>query len=134
MTVADKLLTKKKGVAGYGGLGALYQASDGSLYHVQGLSAEELDGLYEDEAVHGVDADDLDGFAADEELRGVAQYPEIQGIDDGATGPLYGEDDVHGYVPEDRVGGLQAYVPVQPAKTRMFDPSRETPDIWKPLW
>ena len=36
LTVADKLLTKKQGVAGYEGLGALYQASDGSLYQVQG--------------------------------------------------------------------------------------------------
>ena len=49
LTVADKLLTKKPAVAGYEGLGALYLASDGSLYQVHGMDEDELRGLYEPE-------------------------------------------------------------------------------------
>ena len=55
--VAEKALTKP----GVAGLGALYAAPDGTVYQVQGLEAEDLDGLYADE--------ELRGFAADEELR-----------------------------------------------------------------
>ena len=29
---------------------------------------------------------------------------------------------------------LQAYVPDKPPQTRVFDPTREPPDNWKPLW
>ena len=47
--MADKLLKRKKGVAGYDGFGALYAAPDGSLYQVQGLAEEELQGFAEDE-------------------------------------------------------------------------------------
>ena len=51
------------------------------------------------------------GFAADEELRGM-----------------------EGYVREDAVSGLEAYVPVQPPATRWFKSPTEVPDLWKPLW
>src|SRR5918999_2996001 len=41
---------KQAGVAGYEGIGALYEGPDGSLYHVQGLAEdEELRGVGEDE-------------------------------------------------------------------------------------
>jgi hypothetical protein len=41
---------RRAGVAGYGGLGALYQASDGTLYQMQGFAEdEELRGLGQDE-------------------------------------------------------------------------------------
>jgi hypothetical protein len=41
---------RRAGVAGYGGLGALYQASDGTFYQMQGFAEdEELRGLGQDE-------------------------------------------------------------------------------------
>ena len=72
--VAGKLLKRKKGVAGYDGLGALYAAPDGSLYQVQGLAEEELQGFAEDE--------ELKGFAEDEELRGLDEDEELRGLDE----------------------------------------------------
>ena len=155
--VAEKALTKP-GVAGYDGLGALYAAPDGTVYQVQGLAAEDLDGLYADEELRGFAADEeLRGFAADEELRGFAEDEELRGFaeDDELRGldqdqelrgfaadeelrgladdeELRGLD--QGYVREAAVNGLEAYVPVQPAKTRWFVRPTETPEIWKPLW
>src|SRR5262245_31212128 len=120
LDVAGKLL-KKPGVSGYGGLGALYATSDGTVYQVQGLAAEDLDGLYADEELGGFAADEeLGGFAADEELRGFAADEELRGME--------------GYVREGAVSGLEAYVPVQPPATRWFKSPTEVPDLWKPLW
>jgi hypothetical protein len=130
LTVADKLLTRK-GVSGYD-LGALYQAPDGSLFQVQGFASDDLDGSFDNDGFDGLYADELDGPVVDGELEGPAQE-EIQGIADTAP-PFVGEDDVQGYVPEDRVGGMDAYVPEPPRKTRMFDSSRELPEHWKPVW
>jgi hypothetical protein len=64
LKIATPIL-QKAGVAGYNGLGALYQAPDGTLYQqVQGLNEdEELRGLAEDEELRGLDEDD--------ELRGI---------------------------------------------------------------
>ena len=70
LTLASKL-GKRKGVAGLGGIGALYAAPDGTVYQVQGLAAEDLDGLYADE--------ELRGFAADEELRGFPRTKNFEG-------------------------------------------------------
>ena len=72
LDVAGKLLKRKQGVAGYDGLGALYAAPDGSLYQVQGLAEEELQGFAEDE--------ELRGFAEDEELRGLDEDEELRGL------------------------------------------------------
>ena len=54
LTVATPFL-KQAGVAGYEGLGALYQAPDGTVYQqVQGLDDdEELRGLDDDEELRG---------------------------------------------------------------------------------
>jgi hypothetical protein len=121
LTVAGKLL-KKPGVAGYAGLGALYQAPDGTLYRMQGLAEEDLDGLYADE--------ELRGFAEDEELRGFAEDEELRGLDE--------DEELRGleqeYVRDDAVSGLEAYVPEEPPQTRWFASSPEPPEIWKPLW
>jgi hypothetical protein len=123
-----------------GGIGALYAAPDGTVYQVQGLAAEDLDGLYadeelrgfaedeelrglsQDEDLRGLDQDEeLRGFAEDEELRGLAQDEELRGLD-------------QGYVREDTVSGLDAYLPTKPAKTRWFVSPDEPPEVWKPLW
>jgi hypothetical protein len=42
--------------------------------------------------------------------------------------------DLYGYVQEDGMRGLEAYVPDQPAGTRMFMRPAQAPEIWKPLW
>ena len=50
---------KQAGVAGYDGLGALYQAPDGSVYQMQGISDDDdLRGLDEDEELRGLDEDE----------------------------------------------------------------------------
>ena len=138
LDVASKLL-KKPGVAGYGGLGALYAAPDGTVYQVQGLAAEDLDGLYADEELRGFAEDEeLRGFAEDDELRGLDQDEELRGFaaDEELRGLADDEElrGMEGYVREDAVSGLEAYVPVQPPATRWFKSPTEVPDLWKPLW
>lgn len=122
LDVGSKLLMKKPGVAGYAGLGTLYAAPDGTVYQVQGLAAEDLDGLYADEELRGfADDDELRGFAEDEELRGLDEDEELRGLE-------------QGYVREDAVSGLEGYVAVKPPETRWFKSPTETPELWRPLW
>jgi hypothetical protein len=139
LDVAGKLL-KRKGVSGYDGFGALYAAPDGSLYQVQGLAEddelrgfaedEELRGLEEDEELRGVDEDEeLRGFDEEEELRGFAEDEELRGI--GEDQDMQGID---GYVRQDGMSGLEAYVPQTPPKTPWHVVPTEPPEIWKPLW
>jgi len=45
LTAATPIL-QQAGVAGYGGLGALYQAPDGTVYQMQGLSADDIRELF----------------------------------------------------------------------------------------
>ncbi len=71
LTVATPFL-KQAGVAGYGGLGALYEAPDGSLYQVQGLA--------EDEELRGIDEDDMT------QIMGVGYVGEVR---QGPDGNLY---------------------------------------------
>ena len=79
LTAATPIL-KEAGVAGYGGLGALYQAPDGTVYQMQGLSDDdELRGLDEDEELRGLDEDEeLRGFAEDDELRGLDEDEQLR--------------------------------------------------------
>jgi hypothetical protein len=146
LTAATPILKE----AGVEGLGALYQAPDGTLYQqVQGLDddeelrgldedeelrgidedeelrglseEEELRGLEKDEELRGLDADDeLQGFAENEELRGVAEDQDMQGID--------------GYVRQDGVNGLEAFMPQEPPQTRRHVGSAQPPEVWKTLW
>jgi len=139
LDVAGKLL-KRKGVSGSDGLGFLYEASDGSLYQVQGLAEddelrgfaedEELRGLDEDEELRGVDEDqELRGFDEDEELRGFAEEEDLRGVPDDQA--MQGID---GYVRQDGMHGLEAYVPQAPPQTPWHVVPTEPPEIWKPLW
>lgn len=145
--VAEKAL-KKPGVAGYDGFGALYAAPDGSLYQVQGLAEEELRGFAEDEELKGFAADEeLRGLAADEELRGLDEDQELRGFD--ADEELRGFDadedlrgfaedptvqGIGGYVRQDGMNGLDAYVPQAPPQTRWHVTPVQAAEIWKPLW
>jgi hypothetical protein len=148
LKVATPVLTRA-GVAGYDGLGALYQAPDGTLYQVQGLAEdEELRGLAEDEELRGVGEDDeLRGLAEDEELRGLAEDEELRGLsedeelrglaEDEELRGLNEDEDLRGldegYVREP-MSGLDAYVPQQLPQTRWFNPPSQAPEMWKPLW
>ena len=59
--------------------GRLVQASDGSLYQVQGFDEDELRGLYDDDRIEGLAADDdLRGFAADDQLVGVDEFGDMR--------------------------------------------------------
>jgi hypothetical protein len=148
------------------GLGALYQAPDGALYRLDGLSEEEalyglaedeelyglaedeeLYGLAEDEELYGLAEDDeLEGLAEDEELYGLAEDEELEGFaeDEELYGlaeddELYGfaqDDDLlgQGYIREDGVSGLDAFVPDKPMGTRWFTPPATPPELWRPLW
>ena len=80
-------LLQKAGVAGYDGLGALYQAPDGPLYQRSFWMNEALRGLDEDEEFRGIDEDEeLRGFDEDEELRGFDEDEELRGLDDDDDG------------------------------------------------
>ena len=84
LTVATPFL-KQAGVAGYGGLGALYQAPDGTVYQqVQGLDDDaELRGLDADDELHGLDDDpELRGFDEGEELHGFDEDTDLRGLED----------------------------------------------------
>ena len=60
---------------GYGGLGGTLQAPDGTVYQMQGVSAEdELNGFLADEELQGLEADEeLRGLDDDDELRGLSR-------------------------------------------------------------
>jgi len=176
LTVAAPIL-RQAGVEGYGGIGALYEASDGSVYQMQGLSEQdelhgfladeelhgledddelrgleeeqELQGLSEDEELRGLEAEEeLRGLEADEDLHGVADTDEYRGVaDDGDMQGIDAEDDLQGidaddplsgleqgYVRQDGVHGIDAFVPQQAPATRWFKAPAEPPDMWKPLW
>jgi len=131
---------RQAGVAGYDGLGALYQAPDGAVYQVQGLAEdEELRGLAEDEELRGLAEDEeLRGLAEDEELRGLAEDEELRGLAEDEELRGLAEDEelrgLEGYIPEGRVSGVEGYVPAQPPRTPWFTPPAQPPDMWKPLW
>jgi hypothetical protein len=139
LTAATPIL-KEAGVAGYDGLGALYQAPDGTVYQVQGLAEdEELRGLSEEEELRGLDEDEeLRGFAEDEELRGLEEDEELRGLAEDEELRGFAEDEElrgldQGYVREG-VSGLDAFVPEQPPSTRWFTRPAQAPEMWKPLW
>lgn len=148
LTVATPIL-QQTGVTGYIGLGALYEAPDGTLYQVQGLAEdeelrgfaedEELRGFAEDEELRGFDEDEeLRGFGEDEELRGFAEDEELRGFAEDEELRGFAEDEelrgIGGYVRQDGVSGLEAFVPQEPPSTRWFAPPNQPPEIWKPLW
>jgi hypothetical protein len=131
LTVATPFL-KRAGVAGHAGMGALYEAADGSLYQMQGGMADDDDlrGLDDDEELQGLDEDDeLSGFDEDDELQGFEDAEdELQGFD--ADEEMQG---IEGYVRQDGMNGLERYEPEQPPQTRRYGAS-EPSDVWKPLW
>jgi hypothetical protein len=123
---------RRAGVAGHTGLGALYQAPDGTVYQaqeedLQGLAEEneeELQGLAEEEELEGLaEEEELEGLAEEEELEGLSEEEELQGLGQGYI-----------RVQEPGMGDLDAYVPETPPQTRWFSPPATPPKLWEPLW
>jgi hypothetical protein len=134
---------RRAGVAGYNGLGALYQAPDGTVYELQGLAEDdELDGLAEDEEVEGFSQDEgLEGIAEeeDQELQGISEDEEMGSLAQDDEPENVGEDEElsgldQGYVREQGPSGIEAYVPEQQPTTRWFVSPTQPPELWKPLW
>jgi hypothetical protein len=136
-------LLRRAGFAGPNDLGALYQAPDGTFYQVGGIGDlaedEELYGLGQDEELYGpAENDELYGLAEDEEFDGMGNDEALYGLAEDEE--LYGlaEDEelegLEGYLREDGVNGLEAYVKEEPPATRMFVKSSQSPEIWRPLW
>jgi hypothetical protein len=105
-------ILRRVGIAGYDGLGALYQAPDGTIYQMSGVG-DELDYLAEDD-LQGFDEadelgflaedDDLGGLGADDELGYFAE-DELQGYDDAdELGYLAEEEDLRGLDADDELG------------------------------
>jgi hypothetical protein len=110
LTAASPFL-RQVGVSGPDGLGALYEAPDGSMYQVQGIDAgDDLDGLAADDELNGLAADeDLNGLAADDELNGLAVDEELNGFgaDDELNG-LAADEDLNGFGADDELNGFAA--------------------------
>lgn len=147
LTVATPFL-KQAGVAG-DGLGALYQAPDGSLYQqVQGIDDDmELRGLDADDELQGIDddpelrgfdeGDELQGFDDDMELRGMEDDMDLRGLDDEELRGFDEDPDmqgIDGYVRQDGMSGLERFEPEKPAQTRWYVAPDQPPEVWKPLW
>lgn len=138
LTVSTPFL-KRAGVAGHGGMGALYEAADGSLYQMQGIADDDdLRGLEDDEDLRGLDDDDeLQGFDANDELEGLEDADELQGFDEDDELQGFDADEemqgIEGYVQQNGMNGLERYEPEQPQQTRRYGAS-EPSDVWKPLW
>jgi hypothetical protein len=140
---------QRAGLVGTDGLGALYQAPDGSLYQVAGYGEDEaLEGYGEDEELQGFAEDEelgdygedeeLTGYGEDDELQGFAEDEELTGYGEDEELGDYGEDeelgDLYGYIKENQMRGLEAFVPDTPPGTRMFTAPTQPPELWKPLW
>jgi hypothetical protein len=115
---------RQAGITGYGGLGALYQAPDGTLYQgiaqeddLRGLAEEEeLRGLAEEEELRGLGAlyqasdgtlYQVQGFAEDEELRGLAEDEELRGLDeDEELRGMAEEEELRGFGEEEELRGF----------------------------
>jgi hypothetical protein len=125
---------KQAGIAGYDGLGALYQAPDGTLYQMQGFADDDM-GEYGEDEMAGLADEELQGFAEDE----MGEYGEYGDEKMGEYGEDemagFAEDEVlQGYVRQDGMNGLAAYVPQQPPSTRWFQQPGQAPKIWEAPW
>jgi hypothetical protein len=139
---------KQAGFAG-GGIGALYETPDGSLYQVQGVDADDdINGLEDDDELKGFadddlsdDGDELRGFA-DDDMQGYGdddvqgfEDDDVQGFeDDDMQG--YGDDEVQGmdgFVREG-VNGLEGFIPNAPRETPWHKAPAQPPPMWSPIW
>ena len=99
----------------------------------------ELRGLDADDELHGLDDDpELRGFDEGEELRGLNDDMELRGLDDSEDLRGFDADQemqgMEGYVRQDGVNGLEAFVPQESPQTRRHVTPAQAPEVWKSLW
>lgn len=139
LKIAKPILKKAK-LAGYDGLGALYEAADGTLYQMQGFDqadedlnefaqADDLEGFADYDNMSGLAEEDLEGFADYDDMNGLAEE-ELEGLADDEEMAGFGQ----GYVMQDQMNGLAAYIPQQPPATRWFREPSQAPKIWESPW
>ncbi|NEP86161.1 MAG: hypothetical protein F6K18_04635 [Okeania sp. SIO2C2] len=81
LPVAKRIARRRARMAGYEGIGGLYEAPDGSIYQMQGMGDyEDIDGIAASEELYGLSEDDLT------EIMGIGTLGEIQ---QGPDGNLY---------------------------------------------
>ena len=111
------------------------------------LTDEELQGLEADDELQGFEADEeLGDLGDDDELRGFAAEDELSELAEDEVGYLAEEDlqgcrcneqnlseDLDGYIRDNRLQGLSAYVPAASA-TQTSRRFTQTPEPWKSLW
>ena len=123
--VADIIKTIEEGAPGTAMLSFKAQLSP---EEIQGLADEdELRGLGAEDPLHGPEDDELRGLADDDDLRGIGD-DDVQGF---ADEDLQGID---GYIRQDGVSGLEAFVPDAPRETPWFKPPAQSPPLWSPIW
>ena len=144
----NKLLPilRQYGLANADGLGALYEAPDGTIYQVEGLADyEDMEGLaddYEDMEGFADDYEDMEGLADEEELEGFADdYEDMEGLADEEELEGFADDyeDMEGlgqgYVRrQDNIYGVEGYVPHRRPTTRWFKEPAQTPKMWQSPW
>jgi hypothetical protein len=114
------------------GMGALYQAPDGSYHPVQGPDDYGVQGP-DDYGVQGPDDEILQGYgdgeplSEDEVLRGYADDGERLGDEEELR-------DADGFVPEEGMNGTEGYVRQRRPRTRAFTRPARPPVMWRPLW
>lgn len=99
LTAATPFL-RQAGISGLGEVGALYAAPDGSLYQVEGISADDTLDAAEDDELRGLSDEELSALAADDELQGFGADEELNGFS--------ADEDLSGFAAEDVLDGLQA--------------------------
>lgn len=81
LPIAKRIARSRARMAGYDGIGALYEAPDGSVYQMQGMGDyEDIDGIAASEELYGLAEDDLT------KIMGIGTLGEIQ---QGPDGNLY---------------------------------------------
>jgi len=112
------------------------------------LTDEELRGLEADDELEGFEADDELGDLADEdELRGFSADEELSEFAEDEVGYLAEEDlqgcrcqeqnlseDLDGYIQDNRLQGMDAYLPAGTATAQVSRKFKQTPEPWKSLW
>jgi hypothetical protein len=154
LTAATPIL-QQAGVAGYGGLGTLHQAPDGTLYQMQGYGeGEDMQGYGEGEALYGYgEGEDLQGYGEGEDMQGYGEGESLYGYGEGEDMRGYGEGEalygygegedmqgygegedmqgIEGYIRQNGMSGLGKYVPQQPPMTPGV---ARTQTCWNPPW
>jgi hypothetical protein len=85
---------------------------------IRGFEDDDIRGIEDVGPVEGFSAEEMSGFA-DDEMRGI-EADEMQGVE--------------GYVRQNGMNGIEAYLPDLPRQTPWFRAPAQAPPLWSPLW